>query len=180
MVSLAAEEHRLVVGYLTAKGGLAGWSAGRLRHDHGVRSPENSGFGMSWQEVRLRPFSKRPSLSGGNRMALLVDPPQRDNADERPSAEVPADAPGEAATASATQVVTEPEPIEPAPSETVPAPSETAPAPGETAENSQPRLAEPPLTGGRVEARMGRLIRVLSHSRLARPLPAVLLSAFGL
>jgi len=113
-------------------------------------------------------------------MALLVDPPQRDNADERPSAEVPADAPGEAATASATQVVTEPEPIEPAPSETVPAPSETAPAPGETAENSQPRLAEPPLTGGRVEALMGRLIRVLSHSRLARPLPAVLLSAFGL
>jgi hypothetical protein len=113
-------------------------------------------------------------------MALLVDPPQRDNADERPSAEVPADAPGEAATASATQVVTEPEPIEPAPSDTVPAPSETAPAPGETAENSQPRLAEPPLTGGRVEALMGRLIRVLSHSRLARPLPAVLLSAFGL
>src|SRR6185312_7298785 len=163
MVSLAAEEHRLVVGYLTAKGGLAGWSAGRLRHDHGVRSPENSGFGMSWQEVRLRPFSKRPSLSGGNRMALLVDPPQRDNADERPSAEVPADAPGEAATASATQVVTEPEPPEPAP-------SGTAPAPSETAERSEPSLAEPPLTGCRVEALMGKLIRVLSHSRLARPL----------
>src|SRR6185312_9115985 len=173
MVSLAAEEHRLVVGYLTAKGGLAGWSAGRLRHDHGVRSPENSGFGMSWQEVRLRPFSRRPSLSGGNRMALLVDPPQRDNADERPSAEVPADAPDEAATASATQVVTEPEP----PKRAL---SETAPAPSETAERSEPRLAEPPLPGGRVEALMGKLIRVLSHSRLARPLPAVLLSALGL
>ena len=106
-------------------------------------------------------------------MALLVDPPQRDNADERPSAEVPADAPDQAATASATQVVTEPEPPKPAP-------SETAPAPSETAERSEPRLAEPPLTGGRVEALMGKLIRVLSHSRLARPLPAVLLSALGL
>ena len=99
-------------------------------------------------------------------MALLVDPPQRDNADERPSAEVPADAPDEAATASATQVVTEPEPPKPAPTE--------------TAERSEPRLAEPPLPGGRVEALMGKLIRVLSHSRLARPLPAVLLSALGL
>lgn len=106
-------------------------------------------------------------------MALLVDPPQRDNADERPSAEVPADTPDQAATASATQVVTEPEPPKPAP-------SETAPAPSETAERSEPRLAEPPLTGGRVEALMGKLIRVLSHSRLARPLPAVLLSALGL
>jgi hypothetical protein len=113
-------------------------------------------------------------------MALLVDPPQRDNADERPSAEASADAPDEAATTSATQVVTEPEAVEPAASNTVPAPSDTAHAPSETAERSEPRLAEPPLTGGRVEALMGRLIRVLSHSRLARPLPAVLLSAFGL
>ena len=43
-----------------------------------------------------------------------------------------------------------------------------------------PRLAEPPIPGGRVEALMGRLIRVLAHSRLARPLPAVTLSALGL
>jgi hypothetical protein len=96
-------------------------------------------------------------------MALLVDPPQRDNASERPSAEVPSAAPDEAAAASAAQVITEPEP-----------------APAETAEQSEPRLAEPPLTGGRVEALMGKLIRVLSHSRLARPLPAVILSALGL
>jgi hypothetical protein len=45
---------------------------------------------------------------------------------------------------------------------------------------AQPRLAEPPITGGRVEALMGRLIRVLSHSPLARPLPAVVLSLLGL
>jgi hypothetical protein len=43
-----------------------------------------------------------------------------------------------------------------------------------------PKLAEPPIPGGRVEALMGKLIRVLSHSRLARPLPAVTLSALGL
>src|ERR1700742_3444278 len=82
-------------------------------------------------------------------MALLVDPPQRDNADERPSATVSSDAGPSAA-------------------------SETAAVP------DAPRLAEPPLTGGRVEALMGRLIRVLSHSPLARPLPAVILSALGL
>jgi hypothetical protein len=49
-----------------------------------------------------------------------------------------------------------------------------------TPETAAPRLAEPPLTGGHVEALMGRLIRVLSHSPLARPLPAVILSALGL
>jgi hypothetical protein len=99
-------------------------------------------------------------------MALLVDPPQRDNAGERPSAEVPSDAPEKAVTASAAPVITEPEPLEP--------------GLGEPAELSEPRLAEPPLTGGRVEALLGELIRVLSHSPLARPLPAVLLSALGL
>ena len=46
------------------------------------------------------------------------------------------------------------------------------PAPG--------KLAEPPIPGGRVEALMGRLIKILSHSRLARPKPAVTLSALGL
>jgi hypothetical protein len=98
-------------------------------------------------------------------MALLVDPPHRDSAGERPPAEVPSAAPDETAAASAPPVITEPEPL--------------APASGEP-EVSEPKLAEPPLTGGRVEALMGELIRVLSHSRLARPLPAVVLSALGL
>jgi len=42
------------------------------------------------------------------------------------------------------------------------------------------RLAEPPIPGGRVEAMMGVLIRALKSSPLARPLPAVTLSALGL
>ncbi|HEX6454070.1 MAG TPA: hypothetical protein VF060_31985, partial [Trebonia sp.] len=42
------------------------------------------------------------------------------------------------------------------------------------------KLADPPMTGGHVEVLVGRLIRVLSHSPLARPLPAVTLSALGL
>jgi hypothetical protein len=50
----------------------------------------------------------------------------------------------------------------------------TAPSP------PAPRLAEPPIPGGRVEALMGRLIKVLAHSPLARPLPAITLSALGL
>jgi hypothetical protein len=50
----------------------------------------------------------------------------------------------------------------------------TAPSP------PAPRLAEPPIPGGRVEALMGKLIKVLAHSPLARPLPAVTLSALGL
>jgi hypothetical protein len=52
-------------------------------------------------------------------------------------------------------------------------PVDSAPAPA-------PKLAEPPIPGGRVEALMGVLIRVLAHSPLARPLPAVTLSALGL
>ena len=43
-----------------------------------------------------------------------------------------------------------------------------------------PKLADPPIPGGRVEAMMGVLIRVLASSPLARPLPAVSLSALGL
>jgi hypothetical protein len=104
-------------------------------------------------------------------MALLVDPPQRDSADERPSADVPPAADGTVADKAATagpavmtDQVARPEPADAA----------------EAAEPAAPRLAEPPLTGGRVEALMGELIRVLSHSPLARPLPAVLLSALGL
>jgi hypothetical protein len=42
------------------------------------------------------------------------------------------------------------------------------------------RLAEPRIPGGRVEAKVGALIRVLASSPLARPLPAVSLSALGL
>lgn len=42
------------------------------------------------------------------------------------------------------------------------------------------KLAEPPIPGGRVEAMMGMLIRALKSSPLARPLPAVSLSALGL
>jgi hypothetical protein len=42
------------------------------------------------------------------------------------------------------------------------------------------KLAEPPIPGGRVDAMMGALIRVLAHSPLARPVPAVTLSALGL
>jgi hypothetical protein len=41
-------------------------------------------------------------------------------------------------------------------------------------------LAEPPIPGGRIEALMGVLIRALKSSWLARPLPAVSLSALGL
>lgn len=49
-----------------------------------------------------------------------------------------------------------------------------------TAPPARGKLAEPPIPGGRVEALMGRLIKVLSHSPLARPLPAVTLSVLGL
>jgi hypothetical protein len=42
------------------------------------------------------------------------------------------------------------------------------------------KLAEPAIPGGRVEAMMGVLIRALAFSPLARPLPAVSLSALGL
>ena len=89
-------------------------------------------------------------------MAVLVDPPQRDSADER-SARPDRD------------TITAPRPPAP-PLAPVPGPP---PAPA-------PKLAEPPIPGGRVEAMMGVLIRVLAHSPLARPLPAVTLSALGL
>ena len=110
-------------------------------------------------------------------MALLVDPPQRDNADERPAAAAPSTAPEDPAAPSA-QVVTAPE--SPGTASREPGllePGLREPAGVTTAE---PRLAEPPLRGGRVEALMGELIRVLSHSPLARPLPAVILSALGI
>jgi hypothetical protein len=49
-----------------------------------------------------------------------------------------------------------------------------------TVEAPRRELAEPPIPGGRVEAMMGVLIRLLAHSPLARPRPAVTLSALGL
>jgi hypothetical protein len=84
---------------------------------------------------------------------------------------VPAEAPDKTDATPDSTVITEPLPES--------EPGEAEAEAGE-AELTEPRLAEPPLTGGRVEVLMGRLIRVLSHSPLARPLPAVLLSALGL
>ena len=89
-------------------------------------------------------------------MAVMVDPPQRDSADKRSAQPVTA---GLRTITTVHASVAQP----------------TAPP-----HSPAPKLAEPPIPGGRVEALMGRLIRVLAHSRLARPLPAVTLSALGL
>jgi hypothetical protein len=91
-------------------------------------------------------------------MAVMVDPPQRDSADERSA---------QTATAERRTITTIAPAITP-----LPAQAPVSPPP--------PKLAEPPIPGGHVEALMGRLIKVLAHSRLARPLPAVTLSALGL
>jgi hypothetical protein len=56
----------------------------------------------------------------------------------------------------------------------------TAARPAAPAPARPPRLAEPRVPGGRIEALVGVLIRVLAHSPLARPLPAVTLSTVGL
>jgi hypothetical protein len=88
-------------------------------------------------------------------MTLLVDPPPRNRAGTRTSA------PGRP---SAMDVIVSPADVIVSPADVI----------------APPRLAEPPITGGRVEALMGIIIRVLSHSPLARPLPAVILSALGL
>jgi hypothetical protein len=66
------------------------------------------------------------------------------------------------------------------PSDETPAAAGITTASAPVTDADEPKLAEPPITGGRVEEFMGRIIRVLSHSRLARPLPAVILSALGL
>ncbi|HEX4829496.1 MAG TPA: hypothetical protein VH478_00195 [Trebonia sp.] len=92
-------------------------------------------------------------------MTVLVDPSQRGGADEGP---------GDAVT-TPRQSVGKPAAGEQA-TALVAAPPDADPAP----------LAEPPITGGKVEELMGRLIKVLAHSPLARPLPAVALSALGL
>jgi hypothetical protein len=121
-------------------------------------------------------------------MTLLVDPPQRNNAAQRQSADEsaatavtvrsPSTAEAEQAavdTAGPSAGTTTALTTDVAPNLAVPPVSPAAPAP-----EAAPPLAEPPITGGRVEAAMGVLIRVLSHSPLARPLPAVVLSALGL
>ena len=51
---------------------------------------------------------------------------------------------------------------------------------GGTAAPPRPSLAEPPIPGGKLEAQMGKLIKVLSSSLLTRPKVAVALSALGL
>src|ERR1700733_12232181 len=61
------------------------------------------------QEVRLRPFSESV-LTGRKSMALLVDPPQRDNAAGRP-AEEPSAAKDAATATLPMQVLAEPEPL---------------------------------------------------------------------
>ena len=108
-------------------------------------------------------------------MSLLVDPPQRDNAGERPAADVPSAAQQATAATLTTTDLAGPDLAGP----DLTAPDLTAPDLTAT-ELDEPRLAEPPLTGGRVEALMGGLIALLSHSPLARPLPAVILSALGI
>jgi hypothetical protein len=90
-------------------------------------------------------------------MTLLVDPPPRRRAAGRSASEQPGAMPPDPAAPDAIAA-------------DVAAPDLAAPT----------RLAEPPIPGGRVEAAMGVVIRVLSHSRLARPLPAVVLSALGI
>jgi hypothetical protein len=91
-------------------------------------------------------------------MAVLVDPPQRGRAGGRSAdADPPSDPDGLASGTRRPGTITAPQPVAPA-----------------------RKLAEPPIPGGRVEAMMGRLIKVLAHSRLARPLPAVTLSALGI
>jgi hypothetical protein len=101
-------------------------------------------------------------------MAVLVDPPQRGSADERSARpDLPADLDDVPASSRGPGTITAARPVT------------TDPAVGTTV-GAAPKLAEPPIPGGRVEALMGVLIRVLSHSPLARPLPAVTLSALGI
>jgi hypothetical protein len=49
-----------------------------------------------------------------------------------------------------------------------------------TPPQTSPPLAEPPIPGGKVEAQMGKLIKVLSSSLLTRPKVAITLSGLGL
>jgi hypothetical protein len=95
-------------------------------------------------------------------MTVVVDPEPRDSAGKRA-----------VSTRNPASTVTEESPAVPELDEAEA--TEAPPRPGAPA-----KLAEPPIPGGRVEALMGRLIKVLAHSPLARPLPAVTLCAVGL
>jgi hypothetical protein len=108
-------------------------------------------------------------------VTLLVDPPPRNRAAGRlatdtghPTDDQQSPSDGQLSTADA-RASTAADQLGAARLDT--APSDAA---------APPKLAEPPIPGGRVEAAMGVIIGVLSHSRLARPLPAVILSALGL
>jgi hypothetical protein len=104
-------------------------------------------------------------------MTLLVDPPPRNRATGRSATD--AGRPASGRRGAATDQLDVPRLDTP--------PRNRADSPPTVTEPAGPvRLAEPPIPGGRVEAVMGVIIRVLSHSPLARPLPAVILSALGL
>jgi hypothetical protein len=119
-------------------------------------------------------------------MTLLVDPPSpRDRGGQRQSTQRSATdqldgAQGGRGLADGAQPDVDDAPVDGA---DVGSPEVASAQPGidqpDTA-SAPPKLAEPPIPGGRVEAVMGAIIRVLSHSPLARPLPAVILSALGL
>jgi hypothetical protein len=96
-------------------------------------------------------------------LTVLVDPPPRDSAAKR----------------SANAATAEPQ-AEAGRADTTPAQATQAQTTPDQAAPLSPKLAEPPITGGKVEEYMGRVIKVLAHSPLARPLPAVTLSGLGL
>ncbi len=103
-------------------------------------------------------------------MTLLVDPPPRNRAAGRSATDA-----GSSVTdqLDASRLDTSPPNLAGSPPDVA--------EPPKVAEPAEPaKLAEPPIPGGRVEAAMGVIIRVLSHSPLARPLPAVILTALGL
>jgi hypothetical protein len=112
-------------------------------------------------------------------MTLLVDPPSpRDRGDQRQSTQ-------RSATDQLDGTRADPATVDRAPVDGAEEQVSDAPVDGAEVGSAQPgtvtapKLAEPPIPGGRVEAAMGVIIRVLSHSPLARPLPAVILSALG-
>jgi hypothetical protein len=110
-------------------------------------------------------------------MTLLVDPPPRNRAAGRSATDAGRPATGQLVAATdqldASGLDTPPPNLADAPPDVA--------EPSKVTEQTEPaKLAEPPIPGGRVEAVMGVIIRVLSHSPLARPLPAVILSALGL
>jgi hypothetical protein len=110
-------------------------------------------------------------------MTLLVDPPPpRDRGGKRQSTQRSAAA-GD--TAQLDGVKTDPA-VQPKVAEQVAEHPNVQVDTGQPDAAAPPKLAEPPIPGGRVEAAMGVIIRLLSHSPLARPLPAVILSALGL